>query len=198
MSEKKYYNENFWFSNAGQSKQGNVDGYSEKYYANQLYDQVLTKIKDVPNDGYIVVIGSNKCISFNILCEFFGRERCLGIDISNPSGHPSVLVKNIMDFDTDDDIPIAMCHNDLGSFPLTPIAKWRAQIWGAKNTLQGGYFLGRNDFNSAKYPVEALMTRYKFVNTHLLGLTGFLDLDMPVSILEGHILSKKCLPEFKD
>ena len=197
MSENKYYNEGFWFSAEGQVHHGEVSSYSQDYYANKLYKQLLTKLTDVPQEGYIVVIGSNNCVSFNILCDHFGADRCLGIDIANPSNHSRVLVKDIMNFDETDNIPIALSHNDLGSFPLTPVAKWRAQVWAAKNTVSGGYVLGRNDFNSAAYPIEALMTRHEFVNVYLSGLTGLLNLDMSESVLEGHMLSKKCRPKFR-
>ena len=174
-----------------------MEGYNKKYYANKLYEQLLTKINDVPQSGYIVVIGSNNCISFDILCNHFGSERCIGIDIANPSNHPRVLIKDIMNFDESNNIPIALCHNDLGSFPLTPVAKWKAQVWAAQNTLPGGYILGRNDFNSASYPLEALMERHKFINVYLSGLTGLLNLDMEESVIEGHMLSKRCRPNFR-
>ena len=197
MSEKKYYTEGFWFTAEGQIHHGDVAAYGEDYYANRLYTQLLTKLNDVPDNGYVVVIGSNNCVSFEILCQHFGHERCIGIDIANPSNHPRVLIKDIMNFDENDNMPIALCHNDLGSFPLTPVAKWKAQVWAAINTVPGGYVLGRNDFNSASYPLEALMERHKFVNMHLSGISGLLNLDMEESVIEGHMLSKKCRPDFR-
>jgi len=101
-----------------------------------------------------------------------------------------------MDFDEADDIPISFVYNDLGSFVHTPIAKWKAQVWAAKNIVPNGYFLGRNDFNTAKMPIESFMTRLGFINSHLLGVDGLLQTGLDFKTLEGHMLSKRCLPKF--
>lgn len=192
--EKSYYTEDFWYHQ--HDLHGDVSGYNENYYANQLYELLIKRIADIPNEGHIVVLGSNNCVSFQILVDHFGKERCLGIDIANPKNHPLVKVKNILDFGIDDDIPIAFVHNDLGSYPFTPVAKIAAQIWAAKNTIPGGYVLSRNNLNAAKFPVEEYMSNLGFLNSHLLSFTGMIDLSkVDHGVLEGHMLSRKSKPE---
>jgi hypothetical protein len=91
-----------------------------------------------------------------------------------------------------DQYPIAFCYNDIGNFELTPLAKLHAQQWGARNVVSGGYFLGRNNFNSAKFPLEEHMERFGFLNTQLETLTGIFDLSkLTDRELEGHMISKK-------
>lgn len=192
--EKKYYNEDFWYHQ--HDLHGEVSGYDENYYANQLYSFLVTNLKDIPNEGYIVVLGSNNCVSFQLLVDHFGKDRCLGIDIANPKNHALVKVKNILDFDSGDDIPIAFVHNDIGSYPFTPIAKIAAQMWAAKNVVSGGYVLSRNNLNAAKFPVEEYMSNMGFLNSHLLSFTGAIDLSsIDQKILEGHMLSRKSKPQ---
>jgi hypothetical protein len=195
--EKELYSEKFWFEQ--HHLHGEVFGYDKRYYANHLYECLVKKINDIPSNGYIVVLGSNNCVSMQILVDHFGSERCLGIDISNPKNHPLVKVKNILEFETSDNIPIAFVHNDLGSYPHTPIAKIAAQMWAAKNIIDNGYMLSRNNLNSAKFPAEEYMDKMGFLNVSLSALTGFVDFkSLDKSIVEGHMLSKKCKPEIWD
>ena len=192
--EKDKYTEDFWYTQL--HLHGDVKNYGEEYYANALYNSVIKQIKDIPENGYVVVLGTNKCVSFNLLIDMFGKERCLGIDIANPTNHPLVKIKNVLEFNEEDDMPIAFVHNDIGSYPLTPIAKIKAQMWAAKNVVDGGYVLSRNNLNAAKFPSEEYMSGMGFLNTHLLSLAGFLDLSkLENSIIEGHMLSKKCKPQ---
>ena len=192
--EKRYYTEDFWYYQ--HDLHGKVSGYGENYYANQLYELLVTKLRDIPANGHVVVLGSNNCVSFQILVDHFGCDRCVGIDIANPKNHPLVKVKNILDFDSSDDIPIAFVHNDLGSYPFTPVAKIAAQIWSAKNTVPGGYVLSRNNLNAAKFPVEEYMSNFGFLNSQLLSFTGALDISkIDQEVLEGHMLSRKSKPK---
>lgn len=197
LSEKKYYSEDFWFNSLHLHEENiEVNNYGKDYYGYKLIERVALKLNDIPEDGYIVFLGSHNCNTFSLLIEKYGKSRCIGIDIANPTSNSCVKVKNIMDFDESDDIPISFAYNDLGSFVHTPVAKWNAQVWAAKNVVQGGYFLGRNDFNTAKMPVESYMTRLGFINNNLLGIEGLLKTNLDFKTLEGHMLSKRCLPKF--
>lgn len=192
--EKKLYSEDFWYQQ--HHHHGEVYGYDQRYYANRLYECIVKNISDIPKDGYIVVLGSNNCVSMQILVDQFGPSRCLGIDIANPKNHPCVKVKNILDFDESDDIPIAFAHNDLGSYPHTPTAKIAAQMWAAKNIVNNGYLLSRNSLNSAKFPAEEYMSKMGFLNVPLGALSGFVDISsLDQDVIEGHMLSKKCKPK---
>ncbi len=188
MNEHDYYQSNYWFNNT--FEHGDVSDYGSEYYAYKFFENVVLKIKDIPETGYIVVLGTNKCVSFNLLCDFFGKDRCIGFDVDNPTNHSCVKVGNILD--GIDDIPIAFVHNDIGNYKLTPTAKFYAQQWAAKNVVEGGYVLGRNNLNSAKLPVEQFMERMGFLNLNMLALTGIFNLsNISYRELEGHMLSKK-------
>lgn len=187
MKESKYYSEDFWFKNF---ENHGIEKYDENYWAYIMFNEIILKLNDIPTQGSIVVLGTNNCLSFNLLCEHFGNERCVGYDIANPSNHPNVKVMDVLELE--EDYPIAFCYNDIGNFGLTPLAKLHAQQWGAKNVVNGGYFLGRNNLNSAKFPLEEHMERFGFLNTQLETLTGILDLKkLPHRELEGHMISKK-------
>ena len=91
-----------------------------------------------------------------------------------------------------DDFPIAFCHNDLGSFPTTPELKIYGQKWAARNIIKGGYFLGRNNLNVARFKSEELMESLDFENIQFKDIQdqyGMKDFDP--SWIEGHMLSRK-------
>ena len=180
MKEKNYYSENFWFNKL---ENHGIDAYDETYWAYIMFKEIVCKLTDIPEGGYIVVLGTNNCVSFDLLCKHFGYDRCIGYDIANPTNHPNVRVLNVLELN--EEYPIAFCYNDIGNFELTPLAKLHAQQWSAKNIVNGGYFLGRNNLNSAKFP-------FGFLNTQLQTLTGIFDLSkLSNRELEGHMLSKK-------
>ena len=163
--EEKYYNKSFWFENTeNHNQRQNVNGYGKDYYVYKIYKNIILKMNNIPNEGYIVVLGTNRCVSFDLLCEHFGRERCLGFDIHNPVDNDRVVTMNCNNLSTKDDIPIAFVHNDMGSFPLTPKLKLHAQKWAIRNLVDGGYFLSRNNLNSAKYDLELLMSKNDIFN----------------------------------
>ena len=188
LNEAQYYDIDYWYNRIAEHG-NNVYNYDYRYYAYQLFEKLILKLTDIPN-GYIVVLGTHNCVSFDLLCSRFGQDRCIGYDMANPTNHPSVRVGNVLNLT--DEIPIAFVHNDIGNFSLTPLAKLHAQRWAARNVVAGGYFLGRNNLNSAKFPLESMMEQYGFINSNLLSLTGLVDLstvDSPT--LEGHMISKR-------
>ena len=159
--ESKYYDKNFWFESLDKhNHQQDVNGYGKEYYAYKIFELLITKLTDIPSTGNIVVMGTNRCESFDLLCKRFGNERCIGLDIANPTNHPRVIVQDCSDISKLPDIPIAFVHNDIGSFPLTPKLKYDVQIWAAKQVVDGGYFLSRNNLNSAKFELENLMSSH--------------------------------------
>ena len=197
MSEKEYYNEKFWFTQMEKHNYNqSVDGYGQDYYAYKIFENLITKLTDIPENGNIVVMGTNRCISFDFLCRHFGYDRCIGFDIANPTDHPRVIVQDCSDVSKLPDIPIAFVHNDIGSFPLTPKLKYDVQLWAAQQVIEGGYFLSRNDLNSAKFKLESLMSTLGFYNTQFDCLKGLVDLAMlDHRTVEGHMLSKKITRE---
>ena len=191
--EEEFYNADFWFNNLDKhNHQQEINGYGQDYYVYKLYENLIKKIKNIPDEGYIVVLGSNRCVSFNVLCEHFGYERCIGYDIFNPTNHPQVKLVDCSKLSEKDDLPIALVHNDMGSFPLTPKLKLHAQKWAMRNLIEGGYFLSRNNLNSARYDLETMMMENDLFNTQLDSLKDFIDLSMlDYKTIEGHMICKK-------
>tara|TARA_R110002020_G_scaffold225140_6_gene435253 strand:- start:148 stop:750 length:603 start_codon:yes stop_codon:yes gene_type:complete len=191
--EESFYNPEFWFNNTNlHNQKQNVNGYGKEYYVYKLYENLVLKINNIPDNGYIVVLGSNKCISFDLLCQHFGKERCIGYDIYNPTEHSRVKVLDCSKLSDEHNIPIAFVHNDVGSFPLTPKLKLHAQKWAIGNLIEGGYFLSRNNLNSAKFDLEGMMLENNIFNTHLESLKDFIDLSMfDDKTIEGHMIGKK-------
>jgi hypothetical protein len=72
--EQVYYNFNFWFDGKCHN---NVDNYEKGYYVYEIYKNIILELNDIPSDGYIVVLGTNRCVSFDLLCNHFGKERCI-------------------------------------------------------------------------------------------------------------------------
>lgn len=189
-AETEFYSKSYWYDNPAEHE--DVSDYDENYYVYKIYKNILFGLDDVPEEGFIVVLGTNKCISFDLLCQRFGEERCIGYDIANPTDHSRVCVKDCNLLGDDDDIPIAFCHNDLGSFPTTPALKIHGQKWAAKNVVKGGYFLGRNNLNAAKFKSEEFMTSQGFSNKLFKDLRGAFDLSgLDDRCVEGHMLSQK-------
>jgi hypothetical protein len=190
MIESDFYCDKFWYTDV-EKHGGNVNNYGVNYYAYKLFEKIILKLTDIP-DGFILVLGTHNCVSFDLLCKHFGKDRCIGYDIANPTNHTQVKIKNVIDLTDNDTLPIAFVHNDIGNFTYTPMAKLHAQLWAAKNVVSGGYFLGRNDLNCRKIPLENLMQRQGFINTDLLALSGLLDLSgIQADALDSHMLSKK-------
>ncbi len=192
ITEQEFYRPDFWFDNPEHDDCAN---FGPDYFANHLYSSLVTQLDDVPADGYVVLLGSNRCIAFELLCDFFGAERCVGYDLHNPSGHPRVITKDCSALTGADDLPIAFCHNDIGSYPTTPLLKAHCQRWAARNVLNGGYLLSRNNRSRAGFDVEAVMSALGFTNRHLQDLTGRFDLTaLDPDCLESHMLSRRRLP----
>lgn len=186
LKEESY---DFWFNN---SEFDEHDRFGEKYYVNDFYKKIVFNL-DIPENGNIVVMGTNVCITFGTLCEKYGENRCVGYDLYNPSNHPKVILKDCMGLSDEDNIPIAFAHNDIGSFPHTPDLKIHTQEWLAKNVIKGGYVLGNNNLNRAKYKVEEFMESCGFENTYFSDLdSDTFDLSMfPIERIEGYMISKK-------
>ena len=185
--DKLYYSYDYWFRNR---EHNNWDQGGEKYYVNYFYEDAIFKL-DIPKDGYIVVLGTHNCVSFDKLCKHFGYERCIGYDLYNPTNHPNVIIKDCLTLNDTDNIPIALCHNDLGNFATTPVLKMHGQKWAIKNIISGGYFLGNNNNNCKKINIEQLMCNNGFKNIQLNELHNGTPSRVPIERLRGYMISKK-------
>jgi hypothetical protein len=182
-----YSSKEYWFHNPIHDEMHN---YGEKYYANVIFKNLINKLS-LP-EGYVIVLGANRGVSLDLLIDRFGSDRVIGYDVYNPSNHPNIRVKNVMDLEDADNIPLAFVHNDVGSYPTTPVEKSFAQMWAAKNVVSGGFLLGRNNLNSAKAKNEEDLEAMSFKNHQFSDLQHFFNLsELNYSEIEGHMLSRR-------
>ena len=185
---------NLWFdTNSSELLEGwPVDQREENYYVNQFYEQIVFDLP-IPENGKILVLGTHNCVSFDKLCIHYGYDRCIGFDLFNPQNHPSVIIKDCELLNNDDNFEIAFCHNDIGSFWHTPDLKLHCQNWAARNIIEGGYFLGNNNYNRPRIELENRMEEYGFKNYQLLDQSKFDHNETRLSndILKGYMLSKR-------
>ena len=189
--EKLY---NLWFdTNSSELLEGwPVEQRDENYYVNQFYEQIVFDLP-IPENGKLLILGTHNCVSFDKLCIHFGYDRCIGFDLFNPQNHPSVIIKDCDDLSDKDDMELAFCHNDIGSFWKTPELKLQCQDWAAKNIIQGGYFLGNNNYNRPRIELENRMKKYGYKNYQLLDQSKFDHSEISISkeILQGYMLSRR-------
>ena len=58
--------------------------------------------------------------------------------------------------------------------------------------INGGYFLSRNNLNSAKFDLEKIMRDNGLLNLQLESLRDFIDISMlDEKTIEGHMMSKR-------
>lgn len=197
--EASYYNKDYWFGNP---EHDCWDQGGENYYVNRFYEDIVFKMDDIPSYGYIVVLGTHNCVAFDKLCKHFGYKRVIGFDLHNPTNHPNVRIKDCNTLGSEDNMPIAFLHNDLGSFSTTPKLKFNGYKWAVRNMVADGYILGNNNLNRAKVNIEEFMNINKFRNTYLQDLdTNKFNLDelkkkenhngREFCALDGYMLSKK-------
>ena len=87
----------FWFPNNNYQKWWfKSDNNLDQTIYNTFYNDIVVNL-DVPDEGYIVVMGTARAVSFDILCKHFGEDRCIGFDLYNPSEHPRVKIKDCME-----------------------------------------------------------------------------------------------------
>ena len=185
---------NLWFdTNSSELLDGwPVEERDENYYVNQLYEQIVFDLP-IPKNGKILVLGTHNCFSFDKLCTHFGYDRCIGFDLFNPQNHPSVVIKDCDDLSDKDDMELAFCHNDIGSFWQSPELKLHCQNWAAKNIIKGGYFLGNNNYNRPRIELEKRMIDYGYKNYQLLdqSIFKYKKITISDSILKGYMVSKR-------
>lgn len=187
ISETESYK--FWFENKEFNEH---DQFGSKYYVNDFYKNIVFNL-DIPSEGYIVVAGTHKAVSFDLLCEKFGKYRCIGFDLYNPSEHPQVVIQDCMELSDVNNIPIAFAHNDVGSLSHTPELKIHTHKWLTNNIVSGGYIMGNNNLNRAKFKFEEYMIENDFENTQFEDLNeDKFDLSLfPKERVEGYMLSRK-------
>ena len=177
----------FWFNN---NEFDEHDQFGSNYYVNAFYKDIVFNL-DIPKEGYIVVAGTARGVSFDLLCEKYGRDRCIGFDLFNPSNHSNIRIKNCYELGEKDNIPIAFAHNDIGSMVHTPDLKIHTHKWFINNAVPGGIILGNNNLNRAKFKFEDIMSENNFTNYQFVDLPNNLTKNLPYSRIEGYMYSIK-------
>jgi len=176
----------FWFNN---KEFDDHDQFGSNYYVITFYSNIIFNL-DIPDEGYIVVAGTARGVSFNLLCEKYGKDRCIGFDLFNPSNHPNIIIKDCHKLNEQDDIPIAFAHNDIGSMVHTPDLKIHTQKWLINNIIPNGILLGNNNYNPKKFKFEELMAENNFENHQFTDLPKDWIKDLPYTRVEGYMYSK--------
>ena len=164
----------------------------ENYYVNEFYENIVFKLT-LPKEGKIIVLGTHNCISFDKICKHYGYDRTIGYDLFNPNNHPNVINKDCEKLSENDDVDIALGHNDMGSFWKTPELKLKCQKWAARNIVKGGYLLGNNNYNRPRINIEKLMKEMGFNNIQLLDFIedNNIRISLNKKIIKGYMLSIK-------
>lgn len=186
MKKQSY---DFWYNNPKFDK---LDQFKEKYYINDFYKNIIFNL-DIPKNGNLIVMGTNRGVAFNLLCEKYGEGRCTGYDLFNPSKHPKIITRDCMNLTDKDSLPIAFAHNDIGNFSDTPELKIHTQKWLANNIVEGGYLLCDNNLNKANFKIEEYMKTCGFKNTQLTDLdkSAFDLSNLPNELIKSFMISKK-------
>lgn len=95
---------------------------------------------DVP-EGFIVELGTARAVNFQLLCERFGTERCIGYDVVNYASHPRVIEHDVRELTAEDDRPIAFGWNDLSEWQLSPHSKQAGLEYLVRNLVPGGLYM---------------------------------------------------------
>ena len=72
----------------------------------------------------------------------------------------------------------------------TPELKIHTHKWLAKNIVKGGWLLGPNNLNRAKFQFEEYLMQQGFNNTHFIDL-GSQTKNIPQWIVDGKMISQK-------
>jgi len=189
VKEENFYSFDYWFDN---KEHDSWDQGKDNYYVHTFYENLIMKLKDIPKEGKILILGTHNCHTFDKLCKYFGYDRCIGYDLHNPTNHPNVVIKNCMELSDKDTMDIAFCHNDLGNYSTTPKLKEHSQKWTAKNIIKGGYMLSNNNFNRAKVKNIEIMEEQNFKVNQLIDLQDKYELSkLDFDRIEGYMLCQK-------
>ena len=132
---------NFYFNHWNR----NLDEYRIELYKSlhSIYKSLQEISLKVPEKDWIIELGVNRCESFNVLCEMFGKSRCRGFDLENVTKNPLVRCCDIRKFD--EIIPTALCVNEIGGWKVTPESRRAAFDWAVKNIVSGGLLIEHSD-----------------------------------------------------
>ena len=109
----------------------------------ELYGQIELGEIVVPDRGWVIELGVNRCQSFNELCELFGEDRCCGYDLENVTKHPRVRECDIRHLHIT--MPIALCVNEIGGWRVTPESRQAGFDWAVTKIVEDGILIEHSD-----------------------------------------------------
>ena len=180
----------FWF-NQIESHGNDVFNYGEDYYIYKIL-KVLLPTLSLPKGGKICMLGTLNCYSFSVLEEYFGKDSCVGYDLYNPTNRKNIIEGPIKNQNISSVPSLSFCWNDLGNYTRNPGDKMFAQILFANKILPNGCFIGRDQTNRARFPVNTLMEQFNFQSSSLFDYFIKNNLDtshIDEECLKSHLIS---------
>ena len=92
-------------------------------------------------DGFVVELGVWKCGTYDFLINQYGKSRCRGYDIYNYMGRSDIIVKDVRNFYSSDDLPIALGRNHVSSWADSFSSRWAGLKFLTRNLVLGGYLI---------------------------------------------------------
>jgi len=180
----------YWFNNI-ENHGEDVYSYGPKYYVAAILKRILPFMK-IPKSGKIGMLGTHKCYSFSLLENFFGKENCIGYDLLNITNRSNIIEGSIVEVEKNLIPQFSFCWNDLGNYSRNPYEKMFGQIVFSNKIVKGGFFIGRDGSNRARFPVETLMNELNFESTNMLNFFNEKNIpcsDLDESVLKSHLIS---------
>lgn len=180
----------FWF-NQIDSHGDDVFNYGENYYICKILRALLPTLS-LPQNGKICMLGTLNCYSFSILEDYFGKDLCIGYDLYNPTNRKNIMEGPIKNQSKASVPNLSFCWNDLGNYNRNPGDKMFAQVLFANKILKYGCFIGRDQTNRARFPVDTLMEQYGYHSNTLFDY--FIQKNLDIShideeCLRSHLIS---------
>lgn len=92
-------------------------------------------------EGMVVELGTYRCARFDLLCQHYGADRCLGFDIINYSSHPRVIECDIRSIPEPYQVARAFVWNEARDWTSSPESKMAALEYAKRNLVPGGYYM---------------------------------------------------------
>ena len=121
-------------------------------YCSYLVARHIHPLLDIPDNGYIVQIGSGLGLALERLCVIYGYERVIGYDWANPLNHPNVKIIDCNKLD--DSYDIAFCEIDVAAAHTHPELRLQCLRWTMGNIVKGGKILFNNNFAAKHFKID--------------------------------------------
>lgn len=109
---------------------------TDRYLAEHLFRLPLPA-------GKILEVGTYKCESFDQICDFYGQDRCLGVEVFPYARRPNVIAKDVRDVSPSDwgNEPLAFGWSDVSSWKHSPQSRLASAQLINQKLVVGGYLV---------------------------------------------------------